>query len=293
MQLIVRDDEEIANAIPVSEVVPENMDVEENCNEVLVVETATEAMDSAEDANAGNANQVPVAEMDSEYSDDTGIAKKMEDEKNDKENLVVEAALESMDSAENANVENANEVPVVNDVDVANDTGLANDVDVVDMVDEYMAYPENGVLDHDDTGPADDVGHEIHLHEDNVIEVGESATLNDDVVGVEDNKDSCQVNSEPSEPPEKDLTLPTLDTDHINSEVASIKSNVGDIEKRVGDVDVSYLLRELAILKQRIGVVENVLGVKFEEKLQANDAKCLVNDSKMKVRRFLFFLILY
>ena len=181
MQLIVRDDQEIAYAIPVSEVVPENMDVEKNCNEVLVVETAPEA-------NAGNANEVPVAEMASEYTDDTGIPKNMDDEKNDNEVLVVEAAPEA--NAENANAENANEVPVAEMAsEYTDDTGLANDVDVVDMVDEYMADPENGFLDPDDTGLANDVGHEIHIHEDNVIEVGESATLNDDVVGVEDNKD--------------------------------------------------------------------------------------------------------
>ena len=85
---------------------------------------------------------------------------------------------------------------------------------------------------------------------------------------------------------------PILDKDHIQSEVDSIKSKVGDIEKGVGDVHVSHLLCELEIVKKRIRVVENVLGIKFQETLVVNDDMSVHDDLQNEVTRcnLIFFI---
>ena len=59
-----------------------------------------------------------------------------------------------------------------------------------------------------------------------------------------------------------------LPTAHTEAELNSIKSIVGGIEERVGaDTPVSNLLSELEVVKKRIGVLEDVLGVRKQQKV--------------------------
>ena len=74
----------------------------------------------------------------------------------------------------------------------------------------------------------------------------------------------------PNEHHVQDELSQRLDRDQIESE---LKSTVGGIEERVGYVDVSNLLVQLDFVKKRIGVLEDVLGVRFEQNSVVCDDK--------------------
>ena len=156
-------------------------------------------------------------------------------------------------------------------------------VPVAKMTDEDMDYEDTA-----DEHTAGYVCDEIHKEEENVNSLGESCTVNE--IHKQEAK-GIEVDETCDDVPETSRN-PILDKDHIQSEVASIKSKLGDIEKGVGDVHVSHLLCELEIVKKRIGVVENVLGIKFEETLVVNDDMSVDDDVQNKVTRcnLIFFI---
>ena len=116
----------------------------------------------------------------------------------------------------------------------------------------------------------DEVGpNEHHIEIETVSGKDEVGPNEHHVEGVTVDKDEVG----PNEHHVQDELSQRLDRDQIESELKSIKSTVGGIEERVGYVDVSNLLVQLDFVKKRIGVLEDVLGVRFEQNSVVCDDK--------------------
>ena len=183
--------------------------------------------------------------------------------------------VEAKDDLEQPEIENpipVSQMATEDTDDAVNENDIP--VPVAKMTAEHMDYED---MTDEHTGGY--VCDEIHKEEENVNSLGESCTVN------EIDKQETKGVGETCDVVPKTSRNPILDKDHIQSEVESIKSKVGDIEKGVGDVHVSHLLCELEIVKKRIGVVENVLGIKFEETLVVNDDMSVDDDVHNMVTR--------